>query len=84
MIIQIIIMTLMLLKLNTSIFVVIIVEVITIYSEQCPHVSTMDYVEDAFVDKVQANFYDNSFNLSWNHEHYLFWDPNYPFPSHAP
>ena len=40
------------------------------YDDQCPHVSTMDYVEDDFA-KVQANWHNNSFNLSWNHEHSL-------------
>ena len=53
------------------------------YNEQCPHFSTMDFVEDDF-PKVQANLHDNSFNLSWNHEHSLSWDPNYSFPSYAP
>ena len=43
----------------------------------------MDFVEDDF-PKVQANLHDNSFNLSWNHEHSLSWDPNYSFPSYAP
>ena len=53
------------------------------YNEQCPHFSTLDFVEDDF-PKVQANLHDNSFNLSWNHEHSLSWDPNYSFPSYAP
>ena len=53
------------------------------YNEQCPHFSTMDFVEDDF-PKVQVNLHDNSFNLSWNHEHSLSRDPNYSFPSYAP
>ena len=53
------------------------------YNEQCPHFSTMDYVGDDFA-KVQTNLDDNSFNLSWNHEHSMSWDPNYSFPSYAP
>ena len=40
------------------------------YNEQCSHLSTMDFVEDDF-PKVQANLHDDSFNLSWNHEHSL-------------
>ena len=43
----------------------------------------MDYVGDDFA-KVQANWHNNSFNLSWNHEHSLSRDPNYSFPSYAP
>ena len=53
------------------------------FNEQCPHFSTMDFVEDDFA-KVQANLDDNSFNLSWNHEYSLSRDPNYSFPSYAP
>ena len=43
----------------------------------------MDFVEDDF-SKVQDKLHDNSFNLSWNHEHSLSWDSNYFFPSYAP
>ena len=53
------------------------------YNDQCPHFPTMNFVEDDF-SKVQPNLHDNSFNLSWNHEHSLSWDPNYSFPSYAP
>ena len=53
------------------------------YNEQCPHFSTMDFVEDD-CSKVQPNFHDYSFNLSWNHEHSMSWDPNYSFPSYSP
>ena len=53
------------------------------FNEQCPHFSTMDFVEDDFA-KVQANLDDNSFNLSWNHEYSLSRDPNYSFLSYTP